>query len=146
MKVRTVLSVVLTVTIIIGTMILAPAINRQMHAWKLLPEPERLTELYFTDHTKLPTSYVPGQTQTVRFTVHNLEYRTTTYHYVITESCPGCAASQTLTRGIFTLGQNQYKKDSVVITLKDVGTRAKVTVSLQGQNESIDYWVNREKI
>jgi uncharacterized membrane protein len=119
------------------------AIDRQLHSWKLLPEPERLTELYFTHPNSLPTSYVPGQVQTVSFTVHNLEYRTTDYHYVIIETNQDGSQSQTLVSGSFTLPQNAYKKEAVNISTIDLGTHAKLEVDLKNINESIDYLVQK---
>ena len=122
------------------------AINRQLHSWKVLPEPERLTELYFADPNHLPASYAPGQTQTVAFTVHNLEYRTTTYHYVISAAPTGQTGGQALTSGSFTLPQGSSKTSVVNVIVPDTGSRATVSVNLEGQNESIDYLVGKEGV
>jgi uncharacterized membrane protein len=119
-------------------------VDHQMRRWKLLPEPERLTELYFTHPNNLPTNYTPGQPLPVAFTVHNLEYRTTTYHYQITEQAQDGSTSQTLTTGTFTLPQNQYKPTALNISLIDLGQHVKVLVMLEGQNESIDYLLSKE--
>lgn len=119
-------------------------IDRQLRDWKLLPEPERLTELYFTHPNNLPSNYTPGQPQTVAFTVHNLEYRTTDYHYQIVEQSQAGNASQTLASGSFTLTQNQYSSPMLNITPTDLGQHVKVEVRLGDQNESIDYLLNKE--
>ena len=122
------------------------AIDRQLRSWKLLPEPERLTELYFTQPNNLPSSYTPGQPQTVSFTVHDLEYRTTTYHYQIIEQNQDTDASQTLNQGSFTLAQNAYRQQAVNIVTTDMGSHAKVEVQLTNVNdvnESIDYLLSR---
>ena len=119
------------------------AIDRQMHSWKLLPEPEHLTELYFTRPNSLPASYVPGQVQTVSFTVHNLEYATTDYHYVIIETNQDGSQSQTLASSSFTLPQNGYKKEAVNISTVDLGAHVKLEVDLKNVNESIDYLLGR---
>ena len=118
------------------------AIDRQLHHWKLLPNPQRLTELYFTHPNALPASYLPGQTLSVAFTVHNLEYQTTDYHYTITESNQNGAQAQILATGSFNLAQNQYHKINVNIPTIDDGNRAKVEVTLVNIHESIDFWVN----
>jgi hypothetical protein len=121
----------------------AHAIDRQLRDWKLLPEPERLTELYFTAPNNLPNSYSPGESQTVNFTVHNLEYQTTAYHYLIIEQSQDGSQSQTLAGGSFTLAQNQYDRPSVKIFLPNLGSRVKVEIELTNVHESIDYWVEQ---
>ncbi len=118
-------------------------INRQMHRWKLLPEPERLTELYFTNPNSLPKTYVPGQSQPVSFTVHNLEYRHTNYKYQITETSQDGTKSQQLADGAFSLEQNEYHKTTVNIPIVDLGPAVKVEVRLVNVNESIDYLLER---
>lgn len=119
-------------------------IKNQLNAWKLLPEPEKLTELYFTNPNNLPTAYTPGQQQTVHFTTHNIEYQTETYSYKIVETSQDGSQSQQLATGKFTLQQNQYQGQNVGITPVDLGTRAEITVELPTVNETISYWVNRQ--
>lgn len=108
-----------------------------------MPEPERLTELYFTHPNSLPSSYTPDQFQAIDFTTHNLEYRTTDYSYLIIESDVSSNKTQTLGGGDFTLAQNGYKKSSVSIPIVDLGQHVKVEVELVNQNESIDYLLTR---
>ncbi len=115
-----------------------------MRSWKLLPEPEKLTELYFTNPNSLPTKYTPGQPQTVGFTVHNLEYATTDYKYKIIETSQDGSQSQTLASGSFGLLQNGYKKEAVNISTVDLGSHVKLEVDLENVNESIDYLLQRE--
>ena len=119
-------------------------IKNQLNAWKLLPEPERLTELYFTSPNNLPNAYVPGQAQNVRFTVHNIEYQTETYQYKIVEQNQDSSQSQQLSSGSFTLHQDQYEGLNVGITPIDLGARVKITVELPTVNENISYWVERQ--
>lgn len=115
-----------------------PAIINQLNSWKLLPEPEKLTELYFTQPNKLPSVYSPGQSQTVNFTVHNIEYQTMTYRYAIVEESQDGTNKQTLTSNSFTIDQNQYKHITYTGPLADVGPNAKVVIELPTVNESID--------
>jgi len=118
-------------------------IKNQLNAWKLLPEPEKLTELYFDNSSNLPTTYTPGQNQIFSFTFHNIEYVTVDYHYVVIEMNQTTGQSQTLTTGFDKLVQNQFKTVNVDTTLIDLGPRVEIVVSLPNVNESIDYWVNR---
>lgn len=118
-------------------------VKTQLNAWKLLPQPERLTELYFTKPNALPTKYISGQPQTVSFTVHNLEYSTMTYHYQIIEKNQNGSQYKTLYGGAFTLRPNIYQSETLKITPVDFGNRVKVAVKLLNINESIDYWAYR---
>lgn len=120
-----------------------PAISRQLNAWKLLPEPEKLTELYFTKPNNLPTTYVAGSSQQVNFTVHNLEYQTMTYKYAIVEQNQNDTQHQTLAANSFTLEQGQYQSVSFTGSLVDMGKNARVVVELPTTDESVDYLITR---
>jgi hypothetical protein len=129
--------------IIVLAVVYHGAIDRQMRRWKLLPEPEKLTELYFTNPNSLPSKYTPGQVQTVSFTTHNLEYANTSYKYVITENDSSSNKSVNLASGNFRLPLNGYEKKSVSISTVDLGQNVNVKVDLVNQNESIDYLLAR---
>jgi uncharacterized membrane protein len=141
------LDAAIAITVVIILLVLGlvfhQQIKNQLNTWKLLPEPERLTELYFAKPNNLPSTYVPGQTQVVSFTVHNLEYRTTDYSYRVIEQNQMGDQSQTLRQGKFTLLQNAYEHEVSTIVLPDMGSRVKLIVSLPPQGESIDYWAER---
>lgn len=131
------------------TTINASSINRQLHAWKLLPEPERLTELYFTAHAKLPTTYTVGETQTVDFTVRNLEYRTVDYIYRITQSDASGNNAIELARGKVTLHHNQTTQPSAAVILTDFGAKSRVNVVLETgaanqANQTIFYTITKQ--
>ena len=119
-------------------------ITNQLHSWKVLPQPERLTELYFTYPNNLPTKYTAGGSQTVQFTVHNLEYRPTNYRYQIVQTTEDGTTRQTLATGSFRLRQNQFAHPAVSITTADLGQRVKVEVQLINVNETISYWAGKE--
>ena len=122
------------------------AVKRQLQAWKVLPQPEHLTELSFTNPQALPKTLTPGQTQTVAFTVHNLEYRTMTYHYIVSEAAPHSSVSFVLADHTFTLGQNKYENTRLDIKPVAMAGSTKITVSLINKNESIDYWLTSEGV
>jgi uncharacterized membrane protein len=131
------------------------ALVNQLNAWKLLPVPERVTELYFTSPNSVPTTYAPGQGQTVIFTVQDLEYRTTTYDYTITQLTSDGSASQALATGSFMLAQNQAASEAVPVTPSNLGSRSQIEVKISFddivsgadkpslESENIDYWVNQ---
>lgn len=141
-KSKLVLIGILVTILLIVLMFNASAIKQQLYIWKLLPEPEHVTELYFTHPNNLPISYVPGQSQVVNFTVHNLEYNTSTYTFKIYEVSSTSSQNKLLASGIFLLHQNQSKLSSINIVPVNLGSRVK-GVSLNNVNEAIDYWVDR---
>jgi hypothetical protein len=118
-------------------------IKNQLNDWKLLPQPERFSELYFTDHQHLPTTYAAGQTQTVKFTVHSLEHQPKSYTYAITASqTVGDPKAQILATGNFTLQHDQYRKETREITIPDLGPRINIRVTLS-PTQSIHYWLTQ---
>lgn len=133
------------------------AIYDQLYDWKLIPRPERLTELYFSDHTNLPTTYEPGDQQTVKFTVYNLEYLDTKYTYKITVTNEDDTEFPTLASGKIQLAHDQAINSEAQITLPDAGNRSKVVVTiyyqgikfgeddLSDQEQSIHYWVENSE-
>ena len=138
--------IVCAACLILAVIFFAPATKRQLNSWKLLPQPEQLSELYFTDIKQLPSTYVPGRSENVSFTVHNLESRTIVYRYSIVEQSADTRHLQTLASGTFSLAQSQYHTSSIPITLTDLGVRAKVVVQLNSQNETIGYWLKKESL
>jgi hypothetical protein len=135
--------------LIIGCVIVAASLNAhaiadQLHSWKVLPEPEHLTELYFTGSVKLPVFYMAGGAQAIAFTTHNLEFKTTTYHYVVVEQSIDGTKTNTLLSGSFTLKQGQYYTITKYVNLADLGPRIKVTAELTNTHESIDFLITRQ--
>lgn len=135
----------------------APVIYRQLNDWKLLPQPERLTELYYQNHTTLPASFTPGSPQMFSFTAHNLEYRDTNYRYSVTAQPADSTQSVPLASGSFRLPQNAYKTSQVTFVpsenMAQAGTtpnpRVQIITTLykdgrQFGSESIHYWVTAQ--
>lgn len=128
------------------------AIAQQLYSWHILPRPQRLTELYFTDYTKLPQLLRAGDTQTLTFTVHNLEHQTTTYHYKVVAISPESGAEQALASGTFMLKHDasHVSQDSIVVPALEPRGGIKVDLFYQGttlgddtetiQTQSIHYW------
>jgi len=79
---------------IIAILILLAAITAALYAarnvvyaelndLKLIPQPERFTELYFENSANLPRATIANQSISFSFTIHNLEGVTTTYPYTV---------------------------------------------------------------
>jgi hypothetical protein len=143
MKKRGYVNITSTIVVVIALIIAAPAIKRQLNDWKLLPEPERLTELYFTHPNTLPSTYSTSQAQQVAFTVHNLEYKHETYTYQIVEAPQPGSAGPMLASGSFSLAQNGYKNVTQLLTIQQLANRVNLSINLTNVNESVDYWVTK---
>ncbi len=125
---------------------------RQLDDWKLLPRPERVTELYFTGYRQLHPSTGLGAPQTVAFTVRNLEHQATTYSYVLTAVSEDDVIKHPLGNGKFTLAHDHSLEISKQIVLPTEEKRLSIKVSLQYkglnagdnvpklQKQSIHYW------
>jgi uncharacterized membrane protein len=125
----------------------------QLNSWKLLPQPERFTELYFTAPS-LPTHFKRGRSEVVAFTIHNLEHQTIQYHYLLTVQTED-GKKQFLGDGTIAVAYDHAQNVRRTITVPLSARRVKVQVSLQysgipfGQNkanietQSIHYWVNK---
>jgi hypothetical protein len=128
----------------------------QLYSWKLIPRPERLTELYFADGNKLPRSYSPGKPVTISFVTHNLEYQRTDYSYAITQESADGKTAISLIKGDFSLGHDHTRSIKNVVTPADMGQRSRIVVAVTykgiafghdeptQQKQSIYYWVTKQ--
>ena len=107
----------------------ATAVHGQLDEWKMLPRPERLSELYFDNHKNLPQKFSPDDIYDIRFSVKNLEHRVTTYDFTVSAETPE-GSSQALDAGKFTLSHNQNKPFASVVNIPDLGPRVKISVTL----------------
>lgn len=131
------------------------AITNQLHAWQVLPQPDQLTELYFEDHQKLPTTYHVGNSETVKFTTHNLEQQQVSYGYKLYAASEDGTARVELGSGSFTIDHNQQHTVSVAPAIPDLGQRVRVSIELHingvksptgnitDHTQSLHYWVTK---
>jgi len=131
------------------------ALASQLDTWKMLPRPERFTELYFAQSSlaALPTRYTPGGLQTVSFAVHNLEHQATTYHYTVVAQAG--RTQRALAAGQFLLAHGDVQRVARGIAVPPLGNRQEIVVRLQYsgipfganvakvQKQTIHYWINR---
>lgn len=149
---RKIVSVLIAVGCLVGVLFInQDAIIKQLRDWRLLPELERVTELYFTDYMTLPKSFAAGSHQTVSFTIHNLEHQAVTYYYRIIAT-PDSGAEQVLGNGTLMLAHNDSRRSKVDIVIPALKPRISVKVELYYlstapghntetmQTQSIDYW------
>ncbi len=112
----------------------------KLNQYKLLPQPEPFTELYFEDHLKLPQVYKTNANNSFRFTVHNLEYKTYTYDYYIKAIASDSA--RIISKGSFTLKNDESKTIKERISTEEANQRTKILIDLDNKKQSIHFWVN----
>lgn len=107
---------------------------------KLIPMPERFTELYFNNHLSLPKQTVAGQSASFSFTIHNVEGITTTYPYRVYFEYPRghqvdfASSTVTLADGATTTVAVSH----IFLASNETG---KVVVDLTALNQQIDFLV-----
>lgn len=156
-NIRYIVTVLTILFIIIIININQPVIYKQLDDWMLIPRPERITELYINKHTELPTTYRPGQQQNISFTIHNIEFATIEYNYVIIQLSEDKTVSNTLEQGKISLNQDQSEAIDKTITMLDMGNRSQVQIRIDfdsipfgesnkiAQSQVIHYWTNKER-
>lgn len=102
-------------------------------------QPERLTELYFPPRQPLPHTYTPGGMITVRFVIHNLEYKSMTYPYQITLA--DNKTSKRVAAGSVHLSDTQDAVITKRIPMPSTSERLAVSVRLPNVHESIHFWM-----
>jgi len=122
---------VLVAAIFIGGYAHRALIVRRLDTWKLLPRPERLTELYFDNITGLPTKITPATPQPVGFVVHNLEARTVEYHYVLRVASLDGKIVRELGNGSFRLEANHTLTTTSAVAIPALSRRVQVQVRLR---------------
>jgi hypothetical protein len=113
---------------------------RNLH---LLPEPEKLTELYFENHLSLPNQVQINKQQSFSFTIHNLEYQPIVYQYVVTAS-DSAGLITSLASGSAFLNQDQYKTATESYSLATASGRVMIQVDLVGKNQPIHFWLEND--
>lgn len=146
-KTRPYTLLLVALSIIVALTIFHSQVQSSLRTWKLLPQPPSFTELYFTTTNYLPIHYVPGQTQSFSFTVHNVEHRVEHYYYTIVQGTHPDQPRQFLSSGGFSLDQGAYRHELAHVVLQPLGNRVNVTVTVtvssSRKQQSITYWVTR---
>lgn len=103
-------------------------------------QPEPFTELYFEGHENLSKKTEVKNAQTFAFTIHNLEYKTTSYPYkVYVQDASGNKAE--ILKDIVILKHDEKKTIPVYYELLQPVKRAKVVVNLTKKQQQIHYWI-----
>jgi hypothetical protein len=101
-------------------------------------QPERLTELYFSDPSQLPSTIKAGKPLPVSFVVHNLEAEDMNYDYDITVAFG--SSIETFEGHKFALANGATQDLTNNIAMPSVTGRVEIGVQLIGQPETIHFW------
>ena len=105
----------------------------------LIPKPEKLTELYFNNNAKLPSSATNNQVISFTFVIHNLE--TTDYRYSYDVSVNINGTRHIVDSGNVLVKNNQYSVKNEKFNLMNSSGRQEVVVELTNKRQSIDFWI-----
>lgn len=136
-------STVITVLIVAVLVVLGLGLYHVRHTTAFVNatshRPERFTELYFNNPTKLPAIVTPGTKLPVSFTVHNVEARDMTYVYTVSFVANGrTLVSQQKGFNLTSNGTNTITSN---ITVPSFSGKAEVQVLLNNVGQSIHFWV-----
>ncbi len=133
------------VTVVVGMVIFfnfnRASIYNELVTLDLIPKPEKLTELYFSNNTNLPDSATSNRAISFAFVIHNLETTDYQYAYVISVNTNG--TRRIVDSGIILVKNNQsYVKNEQFKLLNSPGSQD-VVVELTNKHQSIDFWIGK---
>ncbi len=116
-------------------------ILRTVEAVQLQVTPQPFTELYFLDHTYLPTHIEPGTPISFSFVIKNNEYQPVTYSYQVYAT--DGLSSMDISSGNITLEHG--KKTAIMQTfVLTSDKREQIIVELTNVNQKIHFWVDKD--
>lgn len=137
------LVVFLIVVALYASYVYRPAIYRQLDALKLIPRPERFTELYFENHTNLPKTIVKNETISFSFTIHNMEGKDMEYPYVV--YFKNNYGTTTVEKNTALVKDNEYKTITESYTFKSASAQETLYVELTDQRQELRFALQGEK-
>lgn len=120
------------------------AIRNKMSDWKLVPEAERFTELYFDNYESLPRRIDGGGALAFSFAIRNLEGAVTDYPYAVyVERQDG--RRDIVSGGAIRLADRENKTVSVSNKIEDGAAANKIVVRLTNLNQEISFLLTNNK-
>lgn len=133
----------LIMTALVGFWALSTQMGQHLlEGWKLIPTPDRFTELYFDNNLALPTKVTSGPTA-FEFGVRNDEGETITYPYTVSLIVPG-RATRVLRQGDITLASGGASNMHESISIPAGTTSAEISVQLPMQQQEIHFWLGNK--
>lgn len=102
-------------------------------------KPETFTELYFEDHSNLPSTASASGTINFSFTVHNLENKKFDYPYEVYLEWDH--SKTIIDKNHLTLNPDEYKTTKISYTPVKEITTAKVVINLISKEQQIYFWL-----
>ncbi len=104
-------------------------------------KPETFTELYFENHTSLPSKIINKKNNAFKFTIHNLENKNMLYPYEVYTDTNG--DKKTIQQSTIFIKNNGFKTIDENFTIVDssASARIKVIINLINENQHIDFWI-----
>ena len=106
-------------------------------ALDVIPEPDKLTEIYFNDHTHLPKSATSNEVIRFSFVIHNLE--TTDYQYAYQVSVNAHGMRLVVDSGTVLVKNDQYYVKYEQFSLLNSPGSQEVVVELISKRQSIHF-------
>jgi hypothetical protein len=120
------------------------AVSNELNALKLIPQPERFTELYFDQYELLPTASGDDQPITFSFVIHNLEGEQAAYNYTVSFE-PENGPSELLRSEIATLDDQASRRIMISQLMDPQQVPGKVVVALAGKTQLISFLLNQNE-
>ena len=140
-RILVVLGVALAVGVLIFINVQRAVIRDTLTALYLIPQPERLTELYFENSANLSNIPTNNKQVSFSFVVHNLE--TSDYQYTYDVSVYANGAQHVVDSGKILVKDNQYYVKAEKLALTNVSGRQEIVVELTNKQQMIDFWVGK---
>jgi hypothetical protein len=118
-------------------------LNELLHDWKLIPEKETFTELYFDNHLSLPKTFIAGHPEIFSFVIHNLEGRAMDYPYLVfIKTDKGRKKIED-----YSVHINDGESRTVYISFmpEETVNSGSVVVSLEGLKQDIHFLIGKSK-
>jgi hypothetical protein len=128
------------IILVIAVVLLNQARHTRAFTLATTHQPERLTELYFTHPSSLPTTGKAGQNLPVDFTIHNLEAENMSYTYRI-ELIDQDGNGTVLAQRQLSIKNGNAAQISDTVSLPPANGRSQVDIQLIGQPETIHFWL-----
>lgn len=121
----------------------APLVGNMHPLAYFSPKDEEFTELYFEDHTNLPTHIRASTQYSFRFTIHNVTEKDQKYSYEVLLDTNGEKA--VFQKQSVPVKKDEYKTIEETFFSPSAPARSKLIVQLPALGQHIDFWIEGER-